>query len=413
MFRPLHALQQLRSSSGRKLLWVALLYFAQGLPFGIFQEALPVYFRVHGVSLKQIGFFSLLGLPWSAKVFWSPLVDRFGRMQVWILVPLLAMAALLLAIPSLDPAHPSLWLWTALLAFTMASATQDIAIDGYTIGFVDRRQMGTANGIRVSAYRVALILGGGGLVALAGTLSWRTLFAVTALVFVALAASVAFTPRIPRDPAERRDPIRPLLRWLRRPAAPAALAFILVYKLGDSAMGPMVRPFWVDRGMSLFEIGMITTTFGVFASIVGALAGGWLTSRIGILRGLWVLGLFQAISNLVYAGVALAGGGRAGIYTASLFESFSSGLGTAAFLAFLMSICERDHAATQYALLSALFGFTRSIAGGLSGWGTERMGYAPYFAFTFLLALPAYALLPWVSRYLRAARAETEGEAGG
>jgi PAT family beta-lactamase induction signal transducer AmpG len=165
----------------------------------------------------------------------------------------------------------------------------------------------------------------------------------------------------------------------------------------------MVKPFWVDRGMSLLEIGTISTTLGVAATIAGALLGGWLTSRIGILRALWILGLFQAISNLVYAWAAISDAGRGAIYAASLFESFSAGLGTAAFLAFLMSICEREHAATQYALLSALFGLTRSIAGGFSGWGTEHLGYAAYFAFTFLLALPAYILLPGVARYLRTA----------
>jgi PAT family beta-lactamase induction signal transducer AmpG len=384
-----------------KLLWVALLYLAQGFPFGIVNDAFPVYFRVHGVTLRQIGIVSLLGLPWSLKVFWSPLVDRFGRRSTWIASALVAMAAILFVIPRFDPSHPSRGLWILLVAFTVASATQDIAIDAYTITLLDSKEVGTANGIRVSAYRVALILGGGGIVALAEGVSWGLLFTVVAFFFLALAASTLAIPKVAIDVEARRRIVPTLIAWLRRPYAPAALVFVLLYKLGDAAMGPMTKPFWVDRGMSLFEIGMISTTLGVGATIVGALLGGWITSRIGIFRSLWILGLFQALSNLVYGGVAASSIGREGIYFASLFESFTGGLGTAAFLAFLMSICEKEQAATQYALLSALFGLTRSLAGGFSGWGTEHLGYATYFAFTFFLALPAYALLPWVARYLR------------
>jgi MFS transporter, PAT family, beta-lactamase induction signal transducer AmpG len=385
-----------------KLLWVAFFYFAQGFPFGIVNDCLPVYFRVHGVSLKEVGLVSLIGLPWSLKVFWSPLVDRFGRHQSWIAGALVTMATILFAIPSLDPSHPTSLLWGLLLAFTVASATQDLAIDAYSITFLDRGEVGKANGIRVSTYRVALILAGGGIVALAGTTSWKILFIGAGLLFLALAASALASPRL----ATRTDGRRPVgptfVRWLRRPAAPAAIVFVLLYKLGDASMGPMIKPFWVDRGMSLVEIGMISTTLGVGATIVGALVGGWITSRIGIFRALWILGLFQAVSNLVYAAVAASSFGKEAIYFASLFESFTGGLGTAAFLAFLMSICERKQAAMQYALLSALFGFTRSVSGGFSGWGTEHLGYASYFAVTFLLALPSYALLPWVGRYLRA-----------
>jgi PAT family beta-lactamase induction signal transducer AmpG len=167
------------------------------------------------------------------------------------------------------------------------------------------------------------------------------------------------------------------------------------------AMGPMVKPFWVDRGLTLKEIGLISTSFGVTASILGSLLGGFLTTKWGILHGLWSLGLLQALSNLGYAGAAYYNGGRAAIYTASLFESFTGGLGTAAFLAFLMRICEKERAATEYALLSAIFGLARSVSGAFSGWGATRLGYATYFSTTFLLALPAFALLPWVRTWIQ------------
>jgi PAT family beta-lactamase induction signal transducer AmpG len=391
----------------RKLAWVAILYFAEGFPFGIVVDNLPVYFRTHGVSLTEIGLMSLLGMPWTLKVLWAPLVDRFGERRQWIAAVLVTLGALSFAIPLLDPARPTIWLWAVLLAFTTASATQDIAIDAYTIGLLAPGEEGVANGVRVSAYRAALIVGGGGLVALAAWAGWRAVFWVTALVFVVLAVFAARSPRVgvASAPGERHAWLAPLWAWLRRPGAPIVFLFVLTYKLGDASMGPMVKPFWVDRGLSVQEIALVSTTFGVVASVIGALAGGVLTSRWGILRGLAVLGVAQAVSNLGYAAAAATGAGRAGIYTASLVESFTGGLGTAAFLSFLMNICDKEQAATEYALLSAIFSLTRTLAGSLSGLGTSRLGYATYFAATFVLALPGLALIPWLRPWIRPAQA--------
>jgi PAT family beta-lactamase induction signal transducer AmpG len=171
-------------------------------------------------------------------------------------------------------------------------------------------------------------------------------------------------------------------------------AFILLYKLGDMAMGPMVSPFWLERGLSTTEIGLITGTLGIIASIAGGLAGGIFMVRYGIFHGLWFLGLWQSLSNLGYVWVAAnPEWGSFAIYVASAVESFCGGLGTAAFLAFLMSICRKEFSATQYALLSALFRVTGIIAGALSGIAAERMGYSLYFALTFFLSLPVFAFI--------------------
>jgi MFS transporter, PAT family, beta-lactamase induction signal transducer AmpG len=386
----------------RTLLWIGLLYFAEGFPFGIVNDFLPVYFRSAGVSLRDIGLLSLLGLPWSLKVFWSPLIDRFGERRHWILACQMGMACVLAALP-LFPAGAIGWAMRGLLlGFTAFSATQDIAVDAYAIGAVARGQEGPANSVRVSAYRAAMIVGGGGLVALAGPLSWRTLCWIAAAVFVALAVAAWRAPRPPAlAPAERRAFFRPLWGWVKRPYGIPVLIFILTYKLADASMTPMVKPFWIDRGLSPAEIGLISTTVGMLATVAGAILGGIWIKRHGIFHGLWVLGLLQAVSNLGYASVAQFDLPRAGLYAASVFESFTGGLGTAAFLSFLMNICEKEHAAVQYALLSAIFGLSRSLAGGVSGLGAERLGYASYFGLTFLLAFPAYALLPWVRRRVR------------
>lgn len=385
-----------------KLYWISLLYFAEGFPFGIVVDNLPVYFRVHGVSLTEIGMMSLLGAPWTLKVLWAPLVDRFGRRQQWICACLLAMAVVLYVLPFLPAADPGVVIWGVLLIFTLASATQDVAIDAYTIGLLNRGEEGVANGIRVSAYRVGLIAAGGGLVILVRWLGWTGAFHVGAGLLVVTAILVWRSPPV-EVPAseEERAWLQPLWRWLTRPGAAMVFLFVLTFKLGDASMGPMIKPFWVDRGFSVEEIGAVSTSLGAVATVLGALLGGALTSRWGIFRGLWLLGLLQAVSNLGYAVAAAWGVGRVGIYAASLCESFTGGLGTAAFLAFLMHICDKRRAATEYALLTALFGLTRSLAGAFSGWGTVYLGYAGYFALTFLLAFPAFALLPWVKPWVR------------
>jgi MFS transporter, PAT family, beta-lactamase induction signal transducer AmpG len=392
----------------RKLFWISVLYFAEGFPFGLVIDNLPVYFRTHGVALTEIGLMSLLGAPWTIKVLWSPLIDRFGTRQQWIVSCLVVMAVIVGVLPFFSPAQPSLWLWGALMLLTTASATQDVAIDAYTIGLLESGEEGVANGVRVSAYRLALIVSGGGLVMLAGTLGWPVVFYAAAMILLAVAVLAWRTPPLPPAPAEATQAwFRPLWNWLARPGAPVIFLFVLTYKLGDSSMGPMVKPFWVDRGLSVAEIGLISTTLGVGASVAGALTGGVLTTRWGIFRALWMLGLVQAFSNLGYAAAAQFACGRPGIYAASLIESFAGGLGTAAFLAFLMHICDKQRAATEYALLSAIFGLTRSVAGALSGFGTTHLGYATYFAATFVLSFPAFALLPWVKPW-----AEKDGAFG-
>ena len=203
-----------------------------------------------------------------------------------------------------------------------------------------------------------------------------------------------------------------LMELLRRPAIVPVLLFILIFKLPDSAMGFMVKPFWVDAGFTAAQIGLVSVNIGLVLSIAGGLAGGWITDRIGIYRALWILGLAQAASNLGYwvaasvmpippAGGVVPFEHQAILYAASATESFTGGLGTAAFLAFLMAIVQKERAATEYALLSSVFALSRSVAGWVGGIGASSMGYANWFLLTFFLAFPAYLLLPWVSRMLR------------
>ncbi len=385
----------------RKLFFISVLYFAEGFPFGFIWDALPVYFRLRGLSLQEIGLMTLVSLPWSIKFLWAPAVDRWGRLVHWIVAAQFLMGALLVTASVGGLATGGAWPWAWLLLMAILSATQDIAIDAYGIRLLEPQEMGFANGVRVSAYRVALIAAGGLLIALAGEIGWKGAFLISGVLLVSLGLFSAFLPHQARALGEEAGILEPLRDLASRPGAWKVILFVLLYKLGDMAMGPMVRPFWVDRGLAPSEIGFITGTGGILAGITGALVGGAFTSRFGIFRGLWFMGIWQAMSNLGYALAAmLPQTGHPGVYAASMIESFCGGLGTAAFLAFLMSICNKDWAATQYALLSALFGLARSMSGAMSGWAAASMGYSSYFALTFLLALPAFLFLQGARKWI-------------
>ena len=482
-----------------KLFWVALLYFSEGFPLGVFYEIFPVWFRQQGVDLRSIGAISLLGLAWTLKFVWAPAVDHYRGHRYWMATVDLAMGAVMLAFALVAGFGP--WVWAAIALFTILSATNDIAIDGYTIELLDQDELGIANGVRIGLYRAGMLASGLVLI-LSDWITWPGAFACAALILVACALAVLAAPReravernaratlaaelarIAADPklaaavlafalgvlaladqttkwsqaypafwgvalgtalaalgvcwigsrAPRTAAVRTsdaargpmfgaLMELLARPYIWPVLGFILIFKLGDASMGFMVKPFWVDAGFTATEIGLVSVNIGLGLSIAGGIAGGWYTDRAGIFKGLWVLGLFQAFSNLGYAIAASLiphGAGadpelwhRAVLYTASAAESFTGGLGTAAFLAFLMAIVDQRHSATEYALLSSVFALSRSVAGWASGFGAEAVGYGPYFLLTFFLAFPAYLLLPWAKRMLARTDARPAKEAAG
>jgi MFS transporter, PAT family, beta-lactamase induction signal transducer AmpG len=435
-----------------KFFWVAVLYFSEGFPLGVFYELFPVYFRQQGVDLSRIGLLSLLGLAWTLKFLWAPAVDHYRHHRTWMAAVDLAMGAVLLAFAFAAGFGP--WVWAAIGIFTLLSATNDIAIDGYTIELLNRDELGLANGIRIGFYRVGMIASGLVLVA-SDWIGWSGAFGFGAVMFVLIAMACLCAPRerliatgggmslrseltgVLRNPrafggvlavglltlwlvdgvahwsrnapamwpvawgvvvaafmasylgrrrsAEATLPVKEgpmfgaLVALLSRPAIVPVLLFILTFKLGDASMGFMIKPFWVDSGFTATEIGLVSVNLGLVLSIAGGLVGGWYADRSGIFRALWVLGLFQALSNLGYAVAASLIPTGAGViplaehrwimYSASAAESFTGGLGTAAFLAFLMAIVDKRHSAAEYALLSSVFALSRSVAGWAGGFG--------------------------------------------
>ncbi|HSJ64757.1 MAG TPA: MFS transporter [Gemmatimonadaceae bacterium] len=387
-----------------KLAWVSLLSLASGLPYGVVFLLVPVYLREGpGAELGYITkVTSIATFAWTLKFLWAFLIDRFATRKAWILVMQVLLTGLLVALGVLDPVTASVLFAAAVIALAYASATQDIAVDGYTIELFEERELGPANGARVTAYRAAMIISSGVLVWLAGVSGrWElALFAAAALMLTLFGATL-FLPRAapaPKAVTLAETVWRPLRGLVALPGFLPVLLFIVAFKIGDFALQFLRGPFWVDKGFSTAEIGVLVGTVGFVAAIVGAITGGWLTSQLGVFRALWMLGLLQAASNLGYYAAAVLPRSREIAYGAVIVEEFTGGMGTAAFLAFLMSLCEKRYAASQYALLSAAFGLGRTAIGYVSGGLAEEVGYGVYFLFSFALAFPAFLLLPWVRR---------------
>ena len=411
-----------------KLVVVGVLYFSEGVPYGFVLSTLSFFLRGQGVPLEHIGFLSLLGLAWSFKILWSPLVDRFGSRAAWLVPAQGAIVLCLLALAGLaaQPISWQFWVLTGLLC--LASATQDLAVDAYTIDILETRELGLANGVRNGAYRVGALTAGSGLLILSDSVGWQPAFVGIGVVMAAMVVTVlVFKPfRLPRaatvqhntSPTKGLSQIVEAARGLKAlPAFGAIIIFTLSFKAGDALMASMVSPFWKDLGFSGTQYGLVSGIFGSAATILGGLLGGWLTSRWGIGTGLWSMGMLQAFSNLGYWAAALPGMGKYAlfhislpflesvpiypIYFASQGESITSGMGTAAFMAFLMSLCDKRFSAMHYAFFAMLFSFSARIFGYLGGVGAGTLGYADFFLVSFVAAWPAFALLPWILPVVR------------
>ena len=393
-------------STRMKMLVVFVLYFAEGVPFGFVYTTLSYYLRSRGVPLEQIGILSLLGLAWSLKVLWSPLADRFGSRAAWLVPAQVGVILSMLGLAWLaeGPVGPGFWILVGVLC--LASATQDLAVDAYTIDLLDTQELGMANGIRIGAYRVGLIAAGGGVLILSDLVGWSPTFVGVALIMVALAVTVLVfgpfhqaRPEIARAEKGRSgfSQVRESVRGLASlPHIGVIIVFILAYKAGDAMLGAMVSAFWRDLGFSGTQFGVASITVGKVPAIVGGILGGVLTARWGISRALWLLGILQALSILGYWLAALPGAWHYTIYLATLGESLAGQMGSAAFMAFLMSLCDKRFSASHYAFLSMLFGLSGRLCGYLGGWLAASFGYATFFFISFLAAWPAFALLPWV-----------------
>ncbi|MCC6048346.1 MAG: MFS transporter [Thermodesulfobacterium sp.] len=374
----------------QSFLLVIIFYFFSGLPLGYFYTFLPVQLRAQGVELSTIGLISLAGLSWSLKPLWAPFMDRLLSRTLWMAIFALLLGVNLLIL-SLSTLEFSIFL-IFLLFLTFFSSSFDTALDGWFIEAIPKGVQGQANGLRISSYRMALIVSGGLATALSQFISPNYIPALFGILFLALfPIPLKFASTTSAIKEEGKIGlsmfIEPFKDFLSRKSGLLILIFVFTYKVGDALLGGMVYPFWVDRGFERAEIGLFAGTLGTILTIAGALVGGMITARVGLKKALFFLGLLQAFSNLGYTVSALPNLPKETVYLASVVESFTGGLGTSAFITFLTSLCRKEVASSQYAILSMLFSLSTTLSRSLSGFLAEAFGYAGFFLLSFFIAL--------------------------
>jgi PAT family beta-lactamase induction signal transducer AmpG len=400
---------------------VLLLGFSSGLPLALTGGTLQAWLTVSGTDLMTIAWFSWIGIPYLLKFIWSPLMDRYvppflGRRRGWMLLTQLALVAGIVGM-AVSPPNANLWLLGCLaLWVAFASASQDIVIDAYRTDLLPSAERGMGAAVSVLGYRIAMLSSGGLALILADQIGWRlTFFVMAGLMGIGLATSFAAP-----EPAVRGTPprslreavVEPLRDLLSRPGALQLLALIILYKFGDALAGTLTTAFLIRGvGFSLTDVGTINKALGLVSLLVGGLVGGLLLVRMSLMRALLLFGALQAISNLSFAVLAWAGNSYPLLVFAVGFENLASGMGTAAFVAFAMALCNHSFSATQYALLSALASLGRILFGPVTGGIVEALGWANFFVLTFVAALPGLWLV-WQMRAEIAAVERAQPQAG-
>lgn len=393
----------------RKMAALLFLGFSSGLPFYLTSKTpIQAWLTREGVSLTAIGAFSLVALPYSLKFFWSPLLDRYvppflGRRRGWLV---LTQGALLLALATMALQKPEQGLQYLAISATIVaflSASQDISVDAYRTDVLEEPERGAGASIFLLGYRIAVLITSSLTLYLAGFMPWQAVYLLMSLLMLVGLVSSIFAPEpILRDrpPASLYDAVTlPFIEFFQRNGSWQAvfiLLFIVIYKLGDSLLKNVATPFLLAKGLNFTEPELaFPNALGIFAVIVGTLAGGALMTKIGINRSLWIFAIVQAVGNLAYFALAVVGKNYPLMVAAINIENFCAGLESSAFVAFLMSLCNPAFSATQYALLSSLQAFSRDILTAPAGAWAEATGWSLFFLLTALSALPGLVLLPF------------------
>ena len=381
----------------RRLAVMLPLGFASGLPLALTAGTLQAWLTVEGVDLKTIGIFTLVGLPYTLKFLWAPFMDRIvppwlGRRRGWMLLTQLCVALGLALMAMTSPrTHPErLAAYALLVAFL--SASLDIVFDAYRTDTLQPHERGLGAAVWVNGYRIALLVAGAGALWLADSVGWPTAYLAMAAVMLAGVAVIIASPeptRLADPPPSLGEAVgAPLREFFSRPQALGFLAVIVLYKLGDAFASSLQTAFLIGgMGFSATEVGAVKG-LGIFATLFGALLGGVIMTRSNLVPSLLLFGLLQAVSNLGFAVLAAVGKSTATLTAVVVIENVTGGMGTAAFVALVMSLCDPRYTATQFALLSSLEALGRVFAGRPSADLVDMMGWAQFFVVTLVVALP-------------------------
>jgi PAT family beta-lactamase induction signal transducer AmpG len=388
---------------GKRIAVVTLLGFSSGLPLALTSGTLQAWMAVDGVDLKTIGIFALVGLPYTVKFLWSPLMDRFvppilGRRRGWILIAQIGLVIGISVMALNTPQYAPYLLGILALAVAFTSASQDIAIDAYRTDVLHEKERGVGAAVFVMGYRISMLVSGALALILSDQIGWQSTYFLMAGVMLIGIISTFLAP----EPEHNISPPKslqeavwgPLKNYFSKKSAISLLLLIILYKLGDAYAGTLTTAFLLRGvGFSASDVGALNKGLGLVSLILGAIFGGTLMVRLGLFNSLLFFGVMQAISNLSFMVLAWLGKSYGMLVFAVAFENISGGMGTAAFVALLMTMCNQRYSATQYALLSSLAALGRIFVAPTSGFVVESIGWAPFFFVTTLAAIPGLWLL--------------------
>ena len=395
--------------SGRMLV-AFLMGFACGLPLLLTIGVLQAWMKESGVDLTWIGMITLVQIPYTWKFLWAPFMDRFtppflGRRRGWLILAQIALIFSIIGLGFSDPVDKAGLMVAAAVLVAFFSASQDIVVDAYRREDLADEELGLGSSLYIYGYRIGMWLAGGGGLILADHMPFSRVYFIMALCMLVGVFTTLFAPEPKVDvkpPRSMKEAVLdPLRDYFRRNEALWILAFILLFKIGDTMAAAITTPFYLDIGFTKTEIGTVVKVFGSWAMIVGAIVGGVIMLRQGINRSLWIFGVLQALSTAGFALLARIGYSIPVLSGVIAFENLSSGMGTAAFVAFMASITNKKFTATQYALLTSIMGLPRVVASAPTGFLAKHMGWESFFIACALIAIPGILLLfkfaPWKS----------------
>ena len=384
--------------------------FSSGIPLALTGSTLQAWMSQEKVNLTTIGIFSLVGMPYTLKFLWSPFLDRYlppvlGRRRGWILVlqMLLALGIAWMALTS--PSEQSVRMAMIAVVVAFLSASQDIVVDAWRTDTLLPEEYGLGSGAYVMGYRLAMLVSGALALILADRIPWKQVYLLMALSMgVGILCTLFLAPEPQTDAEARPHSLReavvlPLLDFFKRKGSVEVLSFIVLYKLDVVVALALTTPFMLELGFTKTDIGAVNKGVGLVATIFGTLAGGALMTRMGMKRSLWVFGILQGAGNVLFLALAYTGLNYPLMVSAIAIENLLSGMGTAAYSAFLMSLCNKKFSATQYALLTSLMALTRVVAGAPTGYLAQNLGWPAYFAVAISLMIPGLLLLTRYDRW--------------
>ncbi len=397
----------------RRMLSVFLMGYAGGLPLLLVGSTLQAWMTEAGVDLGTIGLFASVGTPYSLKVLWAPLMDRFhlspGRRRGWMWPMQLLLVASIVGLSFFDPARSVYGIAVAALLIAVFSATQDIAIDAYRREILSDEELGMGSSLYVVGYRVGLLIAGAGALWLAdrlllpeGGANWPLVYRLMAGAMAIGLLITAFAPAedetIEKPRSLQEAVLGPFKEFFSRDGALLVVLFIVLYKVGDTMAANMTTPFMLLKGYTKTDIATVVKGFGLLALIVGGILGGIGTLKLGLMRSLWIFGILQAVSTAGFCWLAIAATNITNLTVVIGFENLCAGLGSSAYAAFMASMTNRRFTGTQYALLTALMALPRTLLASPTGYMAEWLGWTGFFLACTVIALPGMALIPFLTR---------------